>query len=113
MRKSVIQWIVPLTLLLQSCGTVTPTLLPEATPTASLSDVLAESTPGNPFIPYGKNIRFEQISLEEGLSQSVVNTILQDRKGFLWVGTDDGLNRYDGYTFTVFKPDVYKRQIQW
>ena len=106
MRKTVIQWIVPLTLLLQSCGTVTPTLLPEATPTASLSDVLAESTPGNPFIPYGKNIRFEQISLEEGLSQSVVNTILQDRKGFLWVGTDDGLNRYDGYTFTVFKPDT-------
>ena len=50
-------------------------------------------------------LRFERIGLEEGLSQSVVNTILQDRYGFLWVGTADGLNRYDGYSFEVFRPD--------
>lgn len=45
----------------------------------------------------------ERISIEQGLSQSVVNVIYQDRKGFLWFGTQDGLNQFDGYTFTVFK----------
>jgi len=52
-----------------------------------------------------KNIRFERISLEEGLSQSIVFSIIQDSKGFMWFGTEDGLNRYDGYRFTIFKPD--------
>lgn len=64
--------------------------------------------PGSFPIPYGKNIRFEQLSLDDGLSQSVVNVILQDRKGFLWIGTDDGLNRYDGYSFKIYKPDTSK-----
>jgi diguanylate cyclase (GGDEF)-like protein len=52
-----------------------------------------------------RNLRFERLSLEHGLSQSHVNCILQDRHGFLWLGTQDGLNRYDGYTFRVFKHD--------
>lgn len=50
-------------------------------------------------------IKFDRISLEKGLSQSTVNCILQDRQGFMWFGTQDGLNRYDGYSFTVFKHD--------
>ncbi len=53
----------------------------------------------------GADLRFEHLSIEEGLSQSVVNAIVQDRTGFLWFGTQDGLNRYDGYTFTIFKSD--------
>ena len=48
---------------------------------------------------------FEQISLEDGLSQSVVSAILQDRRGFMWFGTQDGLNRYDGYEFRVYRRD--------
>ena len=48
-------------------------------------------------------LRFEHLSLEDGLSQSSVFDILQDRDGFMWFGTEDGLNRYDGHTFTVFK----------
>ena len=49
--------------------------------------------------------RFEHLSLEDGLSQNAVLDLLQDRDGFLWVATQDGLNRYDGYGFTVFKND--------
>lgn len=49
------------------------------------------------------DIVFEQISLEEGLSQSIVECILQDRRGFMWFGTEDGLNKYDGYRFTVVR----------
>ena len=50
-------------------------------------------------------LRFDHISIEQGLSQSSVRVIFQDRIGFLWFGTEDGLNRYDGYTFKTYKPD--------
>ncbi|MBN2185263.1 MAG: SpoIIE family protein phosphatase [Candidatus Krumholzibacteriota bacterium] len=50
-------------------------------------------------------IKFKQISIEEGLSQSIVECIIQDRKGFLWLGTESGLNKYDGYDFTVMVND--------
>ena len=48
---------------------------------------------------------FEHLSLAEGLSQSSVYAILQDKHGFLWIGTEDGLNRYDGYRFTHYRHD--------
>ncbi len=48
-------------------------------------------------------LKFEKISVETGLSQGTVNAILQDRKGFLWFGTEDGLNKFDGYSFVVYK----------
>jgi len=48
---------------------------------------------------------FENIGLAEGLSNPEVFSILQDRNGFLWISTSDGLNRYDGNTITVFKND--------
>lgn len=51
---------------------------------------------------YG-NTQIEQISLGQGLSQSSVHCILQDSKGFLWFATEEGLNRYDGYNFKVYK----------
>jgi two-component sensor histidine kinase/ligand-binding sensor domain-containing protein len=54
---------------------------------------------------YRAPVRFEALSIEQGLSQSSVVAILQDRKGFLWFGTDNGLNRYDGYGFRVFRND--------
>ena len=49
--------------------------------------------------------KFERISLQQGLSQSSVFCILQDSKGFMWFGTEDGLNKYDGYNFTIYKHD--------
>src|SRR5690349_14283710 len=50
-------------------------------------------------------LRFNHINIEEGLSQSSVRVVFQDSRGFLWFGTEDGLNRYDGYTFKIYKPD--------
>ena len=47
--------------------------------------------------------RFTRLSVRDGLSQSSVETILQDRNGFLWFGSQEGLNRYDGYRFTVHR----------
>ena len=49
------------------------------------------------------NAQFHRLTLEEGLSQSTIFAIGQDRNGFLWIGTQDGLNKYDGYKFTHFK----------
>jgi len=45
------------------------------------------------------DIVFEEISIEQGLSQSAVFCIFQDSRGFMWFGTEDGLNRYNGYGF--------------
>ena len=52
-----------------------------------------------------KNILFDHLTSVDGLSQGSVTCILQDRQGFMWFGTQDGLNRYDGYTMKIFKSD--------
>ncbi len=49
------------------------------------------------------NTGFEKFSTEQGLSQNSIVRIFQDSRGFLWFGTFDGLNRYDGYQFKIFK----------
>lgn len=47
--------------------------------------------------------RFTHLTSEHGLSNDVVHCILQDSQGFMWFGTHDGLNKYDGYTFTIYR----------
>ena len=65
------------------------------------SDILAQ-------INFENNFKFdritsEKIKIERGLSQNTVFCINQDQKGYMWFGTWDGLNKFDGYDFTVFK----------
>ncbi|MBC7913897.1 MAG: response regulator [Pyrinomonadaceae bacterium] len=57
------------------------------------------------FSAFSQQYKFEHFGIDQGLSQSNVLSIYQDRKGFIWVGTRDGLNKYDGYKFKVYKHD--------
>lgn len=58
---------------------------------------------GNIYSKNEYNLKFTTISIEEGMSQSSAYSITQDDDGFLWIGTEDGLNRYDGYEFKIYK----------
>jgi ligand-binding sensor domain-containing protein/serine phosphatase RsbU (regulator of sigma subunit) len=57
------------------------------------------------FLSFAQNIKFKRFSIDEGLSQASVKSIFQDSQGFIWVGTQDGLNRYDGFHIKVFKTE--------
>jgi ligand-binding sensor domain-containing protein len=54
----------------------------------------------------GRGITFRRLTLDDGLSQSSINCIVQDAQGFMWFGTQDGLNRYDGYEIEVYRPEA-------
>src|SRR6266498_1399424 len=54
-----------------------------------------------------ESLRFEHIGIEEGLSNENVTAIFQDSKGYMWFGTMDGLNKYDGYSFTKYRVDPF------
>jgi signal transduction histidine kinase/ligand-binding sensor domain-containing protein/DNA-binding response OmpR family regulator len=54
-----------------------------------------------------ERIAFRHLTIADGLSQNAVQAILQDRRGFMWFGTKDGLNRYDGYQFVIFRHDPF------
>jgi ligand-binding sensor domain-containing protein/DNA-binding response OmpR family regulator len=58
------------------------------------------------------NIRLEQLTTREGLSQNTVRCLLQDKKGFIWIGTLNGLNRYDGRKFIVYRPEISDNRIR-
>lgn len=80
-----------------------------------------ESNPTQPSIPFPHDDRvapteiavernspkadttFEHLSLDEGLSNSTVTAIVQDQNSFMWFGTQDGLNRFDGYEFVTYR----------
>lgn len=51
------------------------------------------------------SINFKNIKIDDGLSQSTVEAIFQDSKGYIWIGTNDGLNRYNGYDIEIYKSD--------
>ena len=53
-----------------------------------------------------QNLKFDHLDINSGLSQNNVLCVLQDSRGFMWFGTRDGLNRYDGYKFTLYRNDL-------
>lgn len=55
--------------------------------------------------PQDNTLRFEHLTVEDGLSEGAIYSILQDSRSFMWFGTRFGLNRYDGYEFRVFNHD--------
>jgi signal transduction histidine kinase/ligand-binding sensor domain-containing protein/DNA-binding NarL/FixJ family response regulator len=109
-----------LSLIISACSSITDSLTPSESDTSTLPQFLtqpgsAPPTDGSQVEPrkyiedvLEKGIKFDRLSLGEGLSQSVVTSILQDSQGFMWFGTQDGLNRFDGYTFKVYKNDPEK-----
>lgn len=50
-----------------------------------------------------RSLRFETITIDDGLSNNSINCIVQTQDGFLWIATKDGLNRHDGQNFKIFK----------
>ena len=69
---------------------------------------------------YSQPFNFKHLEVADGLSNNSVYAILKDKDGFMWFGTNAGLNRFDGYTFKVFRhlhddkhslPDNYVKEI--
>ncbi len=48
------------------------------------------------------NLTFKNMNIEKGISQSTVEVLFQDSKGYIWLGTNDGLNRYNGYEYKIY-----------
>jgi signal transduction histidine kinase/ligand-binding sensor domain-containing protein len=83
--------------------------LPGAAGTDTSATTVPGGVPDEQSLPiqasFEGNLKFERISREEGLSQGTILCIFQDNLGFMWFCTEDGLNRYDGYGFTVYRHD--------
>ena len=65
--------------------------------------VHAHAHGGSP--PEPRNVRFNHLTVNHGLSHAAVTAIAQDHRGFMWIGTQDGLNRYDGQQVVTFLRD--------
>ncbi len=87
----------------------TPDLRAQANPRTSSPPIpepqITQELPTNPPVIAGTDIRFYRTATGDGLSQVRASQILQDDQGFMWFGTQYGLNRYDGYKFKVFLHD--------
>ncbi len=60
-----------------------------------------------PFTVYSQ-VKFERFNSYNGISQNTIRSVTQDQKGFLWIATSDGLNRYDGLNFKIYRPNLEK-----
>ncbi len=107
-RPSKISQVIVFLILLSACGGFNesqPAELDSMQTQTAPAEQIAEWPENSDGFDKGQQLRFERISLEHGLSQSHVLSMLQDSRGFMWFGTEDGLNKYNGYTFTVYKFD--------
>ncbi len=97
-RRTIIRWL--------NIGCLTVSLAFSIPPTAGAEPrPLVASTPIRLPLAEGKGVRFTHLSTDQGLSENRVDHMLHDRRGFIWIGTYNGLNRYDGYRFKTYKPD--------
>jgi ligand-binding sensor domain-containing protein len=80
-------------------------LLPLSTTASEVPEVQEDPAPIQLPVVDGKQMRFSRLSTEDGLSQTRVAQITQDGQGYIWFGTQYGLNRYDGHKFKVFVHD--------
>ena len=94
-------------LILAACtGRSTPTAMPKTDSSPTGLPVSPSRVPPDSLPDVCECVlRFDHLNIEDGLSVSSVYVVFQDSHGFIWFGTEDGLNRYDGYTFKIFKPD--------
>jgi len=74
-------------------------------PTGSAAPSKGAASGFEPHLAPGSVLRFEHLTIEDGLSQNAGLAIFQDSRGYLWIGTQDGLNRYDGYAFKIYNHD--------
>ncbi len=64
----------------------------------------AAAPDGSPDVP--ASLRFGHLGVEQGVSHTTVWDVVQDRSGFLWIGTESSLQRYDGYELVDFRHDL-------
>lgn len=62
---------------------------------------------------YADSFNFRHYKAEDGLSLNTVSSIIQDRKGFIWIGTEGGLNRFDGYRFKIYSSNEQEDSVLW
>ena len=67
--------------------------------------IVGAAAVAGPPIPAIRPMYFEHLTMRDGLSMSTINSILQDSQGYVWLATEAGLNRYDGYTVRQFRRD--------
>src|SRR5215469_4664378 len=97
--------------LFQACGVLLLSLthasyaFPASQPAGAAPPAHSQSSYPQSGPPGVSELKFTHLTTNDGLSQGYVVAILQDRRGFMWFATRDGLNRYDGNTFVVFKND--------
>ncbi|MBN1249144.1 MAG: hypothetical protein JXC32_15905, partial [Anaerolineae bacterium] len=91
-------------LLATACGSPTTLDTPTPAPTGTPPSPNAKAPLTS--LAAGQALAFRRLTLDDGLSQSTINCITQDPQGFMWFGTQDGLNRYDGYEFRIYRRDA-------
>ena len=71
--------------------------------TAGIASTGNETAPATAPVPPVRPLYFEHLTAHDGLSQGTVMSLLQDSQGYLWIGTESGLDRYDGYSIKEYR----------
>ena len=97
--------LIVIALLATACGGSTPpaTTEPSPPPTATAATTMSDLPPTK--IPSSQYLRFARLTTKDGLSSDQTYHVAQDRYGFMWFATADGLNRYDGTDLKIYRHD--------